>query len=228
MPGKIQSQIFSPQVEVAFGGGINISYFDIGGGTPGVTLWNTLLYQWDEHWKAGYRIGFYNVVGTDEGTDYFGRGLAYDSYLYELSGRVEYLFFFSSSWKSIWKQKINPMLPYGGTWKRKIKPFLYAGGGILHHRPFVYLYPTGDGLDENPDYASIKTSLNAGFGVYYYLNRFVAIAFEAGSNFPFFNYIEGFEQEEFPDKMDMFHTFGVRVIWSHSSGAKKFGGRKYR
>ena len=226
-PDKGFSQIFSPQVEVSFGTGINISYFDIGGGSPGLSLWNTFMYQWDEHWKAGYRIGFYNVVGSDEGTEYFARGLAYNSNVYEFSGRAEYLFFFSSSWKSIWKQKINPMLPYGGTWKRKIKPFLFAGGGILQYRPYVYAYPTGQGLDENPDYASIKGSLNAGFGVYYFINRYLAISLEAGTNFPFYNYIEGYGQEEFTDKMDVFHTFGARIIWSQSSGAKKFGGRKY-
>jgi len=221
--------MFSPQVEVSFGSGINLSYFDIGGGTPGLSIWNSVVYQWDEHWKAGYKIGIHNVVGTDEGTDLFGRGLAYNSNLYEFSGRVEYVFFFSTSWKSIWKQKINPMLPYGGTWKRKIKPFIYAGGGILHYLPYVYIYPTGDGVDENPAYARVVPNINGGFGVYYFINRFWSIALEAQSNFPFFNYIEGYLHEEYPDSRDMFHSLGIRVNWSHSSGIRnQHGGRRTR
>ena len=92
---SVYSQLFSPQVEVSFRAGMNISYFDIGGGTPGLSVLNSVLYQWDEHWKAGYKIGVHNVVGTDEGSDLFGRGLAYNSNLYEFSGRVEYIFFFS-------------------------------------------------------------------------------------------------------------------------------------
>jgi hypothetical protein len=211
------SQIFKPQIDISLGGGINTSYFDVGGGTPGLSVVSTTMYHWTEHWKAGMFFGAHNVRGTDEGTPFLGRGLAYDSYLYEFSGRVEYIFYYASSWKKKWKQKINPMLPYGGTWKRKVKPFLTAGGGILHYKPYVYYYVIDEGLDENPAYATIAPVFNTGAGIYYYANRYFSIAFDAKINLPIFNYFEGYVPDEIEDEWDFFAVFTIRFIWSQSA-----------
>lgn len=208
------AQMFKPQVDFSFGVGGNVSYFSIGNGTPGLSLSTNTFYQWNSHWKAGANIGVHNVVGTDEGTANYGRGLAYDSYIYEFSGRVEYLFYFSSSWNSRWKQKINPMLPYGGTWKRRIKPFLFAGAGMIHYKPYTYTYPNNAPLDENPPYPSLAALLKGGFGVYYFLNRFVSFSLEAGTNLPLSRYTEHIESELIEKGWDMFHVISVRFIFS--------------
>ena len=214
LPSTLFSQMFTPQIDVSFGGGLNVSYFDIGSGSPGYSLWNSTLYQWSEHWKAGYKLGMHHVTGTDEGTDNFVLGLAYRGNLYEFSGRVEYILYFASSWKSIWKQKINPMLPFGGTWKRKIKPFLYAGAGILQYVPYAYYYATGVGAVENGGDAYVTSVVNGGFGIYYYVNRYFSMTLEAGSNFPFFDYMGDYLDEEHTNSMDMFHTVSFRITWT--------------
>lgn len=210
------SQMFKPQLDVSLGGGINLSYFDVGGGTPGLSLTSSTSYHWTEHWRAGMVFGVHNVKGTDEGTPMLGRGLAYDSYLYEFSASVEYLFYYSSSWTSKWKQKINPMLPYGGTWKRKIKPFLSASAGIIQYKPYVYYYVTEGGLDENPAYAKVAPVFSGGAGLYYFANRYLSIALDAKLNLPLFNYFEGYVPEEIEDTFDMFVVLGIRIIWSLS------------
>ncbi len=211
------SQMFKPQIDVSLGGGLNLSFFDVGGGTPGLTLTSSTMYHWTEHWKAGMIFGVHNVKGTDEGTRYLGRGLAYNSYVYEFSVNVEYLFYYSSSWTSKWKQKINPMLPYGGTWKRKVKPFLTAGAGIVQYKPYVYYYVTDGGLGENPAYAKVAPMFNAGAGLYYFVNRYLSIALDAKVNLPVFNYFEGYVPDEIEDKIDFFAVFGIRIIWSLSA-----------
>lgn len=216
LTGTGYSQMFKPQIDVSLGGGINTSYFDVGGGTPGLTLTSSTMFHWTEHWKAGMFFGVHNVKGTDEGTPYLGRGLAYDSYMYEFSARVEYLFYYSPSWTSRYKQKINPMLPYGGTWKRKVKPFLTAGAGILQYQPYVYYYVTENGLDENPDYPSVSPVFNTGAGLYYFTNRYLSIALDAKINMPLFNYFEGYVPDEIEDKWDFFAVFTIRFIWSMS------------
>lgn len=218
MTGTGFSQIFKPQVDISLGGGLNLSYFDVGGGTPGLSLTSSTMYHWTDHWKAGLFFGVHHVKGTDEGTPMLGRGLAYDSNLYEFSGRVEYILYFSSSWKSKWKQKVNPMLPYGGTWKRKVKPFLFAGAGVVQYRPYVYYYPTSGGLDENPALASVAAIINGGFGVYYYVNRYFSISLDGKINLPLFNYFEDFKTEDIENTMDLFYVIGIRFIWSMSAG----------
>jgi hypothetical protein len=211
------SQMFKPQIDVSLGGGMNLSFFDVGGGSPGLILTSSTMYHWTEHWKAGMVFGVHNARGTDEGTRYLGRGLAFNSHLYEFSLNVEYLFYYSSSWTSKWKQKINPMLPYGGTWKRKIKPFLTAGAGIVQYKPYVYYYVTDGGLDENPAYAKVAPVFNGGAGLYYFANRYLSIALDAKVYLPLFNYFEGYVPEEIEDKLDVFAVFGIRIIWSLSA-----------
>lgn len=211
------SQIFKPQIDFSLGGGMNLSYFDVGGGTPGLTLTSSTMYHWTEHWKAGVFFGVHNVRGTDEGTPMLGRGLAFDSYFYEFSGRVEYIFYYSPSWKSKYKQKINPMLPYGGTWKRKVKPFLTAGAGIIQSKPFVYYYVTEGGLDENPDYPTVAPVFNLGAGLYYFANRYLSVALDAKVNLPLYNYFDGYVPDEIEDKLDLFAVLSLRFIWSMSA-----------
>ena len=65
LTGEAYSQMFKPQIDIALGGGINTSYFDVGGGTPGLSLVSTTMYHWTEHWKAGMFFAAHNVKGTD-------------------------------------------------------------------------------------------------------------------------------------------------------------------
>jgi hypothetical protein len=217
IPQKGLAQIFKPQIDIAIGGGFNAAYFDIGGGTPGYSLYSSTMYHWTEHWETGLFFGVHRLKGTDEGTPELGRGLAFDSNLYEFSGRVEYLFYYSSSWKKKYKQKINPMLPYGGTWKRKIKPFLFAGGGVLQYKPYVYNYVTERGIDENPGLSKVAPIVNGGFGVHYYMNRYFSVSVEFKANFPIFNYTEHVTIEEIDNKWDIFYLAGIRFVWSLSA-----------
>jgi hypothetical protein len=179
---------------------------------------STTTYHWNEHWQAGMFFGMHNVRGTDEGTPFLGRGLAYNSYIYEFSGRVDYIFYYTPSWTSKYKQKINPMLPYGGTWKRKIKPFLTAGAGVIQYKPYVYYYVNEAGLSENPAYAQVEPVFNLGTGLIYFVNRYFSIALDAKINLPLFNYFEGFVPDEIEDTMDFFAVFGIRIIWSQTAG----------
>jgi len=222
--GPVFSQTFYPQINISLGGGGNISYFGIGGGSPSLSLVTSSMYQWNDHWKAGINIAYHRVVGTDEGTAHFVRGLAYNSSFYELSGRTEYIIYFSSFRVRKWKQRLNPQLPYGGTWKRNIKPFIYAGGGLLHYLPYLYNYSTETGIDENPGIASITAVVNAGLGIYYHIGPFLALSLEAGSNLPFFDYTSVLPDVEFFNKVDTYHHVALRLIWKQPVGFSVFHG----
>lgn len=211
----IYSQNFTPQIDISLGGGVNMSYFDIGSGSPGYSVSASTMYQWSDHWKAGIQLDMHNVVGTDEGTAFFSRGLAYNSYIFEFTGRAEYIFYLSTSWKSKWKQKLNSRLPYGGTWKRRVKPFLYAGAGVSRYTPYIYSYSTGVEVDGPSGESQFTPVINGGFGLYITINRSWNTAIEAGTNFPFFDYSSGYREIGDPNTADMIHYLGIRLTYNH-------------
>ena len=99
----VYGQNYVRQIHISAGGGINLSFFDIGGGSPGLSFTGSGLFMWDEHWKAGIHFGYHQVEGSDEGTAEFARGLAYKSEMYEISARGEYLMFFGYRGGAKWK-----------------------------------------------------------------------------------------------------------------------------
>jgi hypothetical protein len=222
-------QSFVRQIHISAGGGVNASFFDIGAGSPGLSLSASSLYMWDEHWKAGFHFGYHQVKGTDEGSANFARGLAYDSELYEYSVRGEYLIFFGYSGGAKWKLSQNSSLHYRGSWKSIIRPFICLGAGALRYHPNLYYYPTGEPLDENPEFPTWTSIINAGMGIYFFITPYWTVALEIGSNFPIFDYTKIYNSEAFSDSRDMFHTVGLRITRNQNVGTvKRHGGQKRR
>jgi hypothetical protein len=218
LTNSVFSQSLVRQIHISVGGGVNSSFFDIGAGSPGLSLSASSLFLWTEHWKAGIHFGYHQVEGTDEGSAQFGRGLAYNSELYEYSVRGEYLVFFGHTGGAKWKLSQNSSLHYRGSWKSRIKPFLYAGAGALRYHPYLYYYPTGEPLDENPEFPDWTSIINAGMGIYFYITPYWTVALEIGSNFPFFDYTKNYNFDEFSNSLDMFHNLGIRFTRNQNVG----------
>jgi hypothetical protein len=222
-------QSFVRQIHISVGGGVNASFFDIGAASPGLSLSASSLFMWDVHWKAGIHFGYHQVKGTDEGSANFARGLAYNSELYEFSARGEYLIFFGYTGGAKWKLSQNSSLHYRGSWKSRIKPFLFVGAGALRYQPYVYYYPTGEPLDENPEFPTWTSIINAGMGIYFFITPYWTVAVEIGSSFPVFDYTKTYTSEEFSDSWDRFHTVGLRFTRNQNVGTvKRHGGQKRR
>jgi hypothetical protein len=229
LPNPVRGQSFVHQIHITAGGGVNSSFFDIGAGSPGLSLWATSQYMWDEHWKAGFHFGYHEVKGTDEGTANFGRGLAYESEIYEFSVRGEYLIFFSFRGGAKWKLSQNSYLYYRGVWQRRFKPFVFAGAGALHYTPFLYSYFDGRPLDENQNIPYWAPIMNAGFGIYFFITPYWTVGLEIGSNFPFFDYTRDYPDYGFSNKVDMWHQIGIKITRNQNVGTvKRHGDQKRR
>lgn len=224
-----EGQRYFRQIHISAGGGLNLSFFDIGGGSPAPSYSGSALFMWDEHWKAGIHFGYHQVEGSDEGTAEFGRGLAYKSEMYEISARGEYLIFFGYRGGAKWKLSQNSALHYRGTWKSMFRPFISAGAGALRYQPYLYHYPDGSPLDENPEVPDWTTILNAGMGMYFFITPYWTVALEIGTSFPFFDYTKTVQDVEFSRSLDMFHSLGIRITRNQNVGTvRRHGDQKRR
>ncbi|MCK5136470.1 MAG: hypothetical protein KAR19_11830 [Bacteroidales bacterium] len=99
---------FTPCVYIEAGTGINLSYFDVGGGSPGVSIQGGVLYDLDPNWRLGANIGVHRTMGTDTGTSEAARGYAFRGNLNEITAKGVYLFRFKPYPAKKWKTKLEP------------------------------------------------------------------------------------------------------------------------
>lgn len=203
------SQSFQSQLRLSFGGGIIISDFDISGGSPGLSLTGAANYQWTKNLRAGINLGYHKVVGSDDGTSDSDGGYSFDSQLFEVTGRFEYVFTFAE----------YPIKK----WSQILYPFLYSGAGILQVQSDLYDNSTGSRANTGPDYITVTPVLSAGAGIYIKINSLWHLCFEGGTNFSFSDSLESYSSEALSSSKDNYHCFIIRLIWSEPLGFARGG-----
>ncbi len=178
------------------GGGMNLSYFDVGGGSPGVSFQGSVLFDVHPSWRLGATMGFHRTNGTDEGTPNAGREYEYKSNLKELSVRVQYVVQLNGNSRK--RQK------------RKLEPKAYLGVGILqvqaiHNRQLS--------AQENAGNFSIAPILSAGLALAYAIQNDLWLSFEGGSNISTSDFLEGYTNVMHSTSTDMFHTIMLKVVY---------------
>ena len=187
---------YIPRIYIETGPGINLSYFDVGGGSPGLSIQGSVLYDIDSSWRLGVTMGFHRTRGTDEGTPNAGRMYAYRSNLNELSVKGVYIPAFN---------------PYPITrWKTKFEPRAFAAIGILQIQPKPNEVLANNSSD---DYLSITPFLGIGIGLAYQIRRDLSLLFEGGSNLALSDYLEGYTNRQYSNSFDMFHALLVKLVY---------------
>ncbi len=187
---------FKPGTYIEAGAGVNLSYFDIGGGSPGATFQGSVLFDLHPNWRLGGVVGFHRTQGKDEGTSNAGREYSYRSNLNELSVRGQYVVRF---------KRYPPK-----KWKRKLEPRIYAGLGILMIQTIHNQQLSNNGTAES---LSIAPVFSGGIGLSYLLQDDLWLVLEGGTNLSTSDYLEGYSSESNSRSTDMFHTILAKIMY---------------
>ena len=178
------------------GSGLNLSYFDVGGGSPGVSFQGGVMFDMHHSWRLGANVGFHRTQGKDEGTPNAGREYVYRSNLKELSVRGQYVVKF---------KRYPPK-----KWKRKLEPKAYAGIGILQVQP---IHNSQLSAKENAGDFSIAPVFSAGLALAYAIQDDLYLLFEGGTNLSTSDFLEGYTNVLHSSSADMFHTIMFKVVY---------------
>lgn len=178
------------------GSGLNLSYFDVGGGSPGVSIQGGVQFELQPSWRLGANVGFHRTHGMDEGTPNAGREYVYKSNLKELSVRGQYVVKF---------KRFPPK-----KWKRKLEPKAYAGVGILQVQPIQNQQLSAK---ENAGDFSIAPLFSGGLALAYAIQNDLYLMFEGGTNLSTSDFLEGYTNVLHSTSADMFHTFMLKVVY---------------
>jgi len=194
---------FIPEFILGWGPGINASYFDIGGGSPGISLSASGHYRWTNNYMAGISLNYHLSNGTDEGTVNSDRGYNYTSNLFETTARLTYLFTF----KPLPEKR----------WKKLIMPYIFAGAGCL-----VFFSEPGEypGQKISSEYSHLAFIMNGGIGLHYKLNDYWSVGMEACLNLPFSDYLEGYSSQK-SEFNDTYHNTFIKIIYTIPRITKK-------
>lgn len=178
------------------GSGINLSYFDIGGGSPGISFQGSALFALHPSWRLGANVGLHHTNGSDEGTPNAARGYEYRSNLMEISVKGVYVVRF---------KRYPPK-----KWKRKLEPRVFATLGLLQvqsiHNRQLFASSDDPGLPIVPVFSG-------GVGLAYILNDDLSLILEAGSNLSTSDFLEGYTNVLNSTSSDMFHTLLLKFIF---------------
>ena len=195
-------KFFNPELRLEGGPGLNLSYFDIGGGNPGYSFSVGANYRWAKNWMAGLHLMIGQANGTDEGTENSLRNYAYSSTLLEVVPRVTFLI----PVKEVVRiDKPSPFTRRGPSFS----PYLYAGPGFMYFNPV----PKNDLVDDILEgFSQIAAVFTGGFGVFYNIGDYWSVGVEAGLNFSTSDYLEGFTFKTSTSN-DMYYTALVKVVY---------------
>ncbi len=187
---------FFPRVHIEAGTGVNLAFFDVGGGSPGLSLQGGVLYDLNPHWRLGVNIGTHRARGTDAGTPDATRGYEFRSNLNEISAKGVYVFRF----------KHYPIKK----WKTKLEPRAFVSLGILQFiaKPNDQLASLGNG-----DYLPVAPLLAGGIGFAYHMERDLSLLIEGGCNGSSSDYLEGLANSGDLPLPDFFLTILIKFIY---------------
>ena len=187
---------FIRRTYIETGGGINLSYFDVGGGSPGLSIGGSVLFDLHPQWRLGPNVGFHRTSGIDEGTPNANREYAYRSNLNEISIKGVFVIRF----------KQYPLKK----WKRKLEPRIFASMGILQVQSLQNQNLSGNSSD---DKLSIAPVFSIGLGLAYAIKSDFLLALEGASNFSTSDFLEGYTNLNFSTSRDMFHSMLLKIIY---------------
>jgi len=187
---------FIPRAYIEAGIGVNLAYFDVGGGIPGISAQGGVLYDLAANWQLGANIGIHRARGTDAGTSNDSRGYEFRSNINEICAKGVYVIRFK---------------PYPiKKWKTKWEPRIYACLGLLQFQPKPNVLLASQG---NGDYLTVAPFFSGGLGIAYYLGRDLSLLFEGGGNTSTSDYLEGFSDPENLSIPDIYLTMLVKFIY---------------
>ena len=189
-------QNFLPRIYIEAGAGTNLAYFDVGGGSAGVSIQAGAMYDLDPSWRLGVNVGFHRTRGTDEGTANESRMYAYRSNLNEISLRGHYVFRF----------KLYPVK----RWKLHLEPRIWAGLGVIQIQPKPNEVLANNSTDQ---YLPVAPLISGGLGLAFTLDRDISLVLEAGSNLTTSDYLEGYTNHNYSDSRDMFHSILLKILY---------------
>jgi hypothetical protein len=187
---------FKPEIYIEAGSGVNLAYFDVGGGSPGMSVQGGVLYDLGPSWKLGAAIGIHRARGTDAGTSEASRGYEFRSNLNEISARGVYVLRFQS-----YPAK---------KWKTRLEPRAYAGLGILQFQPKPNDQMATQG---NGDFLPVSPFISGGLGLGYALDRDISLLLEGGSSISTSDYLEGYSDPGNTFEPDLFFTLLFKFIY---------------
>ncbi|PID92761.1 MAG: hypothetical protein CSA96_01775 [Bacteroidetes bacterium] len=186
-----------PRLLIEGGFGVNLSYFDVGGGTPGPSFQGGASFDLHPNLRLGASVSFHRTRGRDRGTLNEDRNYAYSSNLKEVGIRASYCY------KPPYRSQ-HPVL-------RRFEPRAYAGLGILQIQDIKNSPLTGRTLkDRPPDIAPV---FSLGAGLAFRLNKDLSLAMEGGTNLTTSDYLEGFGSGQFSTSKDLFHSLIVKLSY---------------
>lgn len=178
------------------GSGINLSYFDIGGGSPGLSIQGSVLFDLHPSWRLGANVGLYRTNGRDEGTPNAAREYEYRSNLVDLSVKGVYVVRF---------KRYPPK-----KWKRKLEPRVFATLGILQVHS---IHNQQLSTNNNDTGLPIAPVFSGGVGLAYVVNNDLSLLLEGGSNLSTSDFLEGYTNVLHSTSTDMFHTLMLKFIY---------------
>jgi len=187
---------FIPCAYIEAGTGVNLAYFDVEGGLPGLSTQAGVLYDLAANWRLGANFGIHRARGTDAGTSEASRGYEFRSNINEISAKGVYVVRFK---------------PYPiKKWKTKWEPRIFANLGLLQFQPKPNVLMASQG---NGDYLTVAPFFSGGLGIAYYLGRDLSLLFEGGGNTSTSDFLEGFSDPENPSIPDIYLTILVKFIY---------------
>ena len=187
---------YSPGIYIEAGAGTNLAFFDVGGGSPGLSVQGSVLYDLAPAWRLGANIGIHRARGSDEGTDQAERGYAFRSNLTEIAVKGVYVFRF----------KPRPIKKY----KLKLEPRAFVNLGILqfHVRPNDLLAAQGNG-----ETLPVAAFFSGGIGLAYRVSRELSVLFEAAGNISTSDYLDGYSDPENGPNPDVFCSMLIKFAY---------------
>ena len=193
---------FSPELQLEGGQGLNLSYFDVGGGGLGFSFSAGANYRWARNWMAGLHLMIGQAYGTDDGSKNDIRNYAYSSTLLGVVTKATFLI----PVKDVVRiDKPSPFTRRGPIFS----PYLYAGPGLLYSNPV----PKKDLVNDiHEGFSKIAVLFTGGFGAVYNIDNNWSVGVEAGFNFTTSDYLDGFTYKTSAHN-DMYHTALVMVVY---------------
>lgn len=193
---------FSSELQLEGGPGLNLSYFDIGGGGLGYSFSAGANYRWAKNWMAGLHLIIAQAYGTDEHSKNDIRNYAYSSTFLEVVPRATFLI----PLKEVVRiDETSPFTRRGPIFS----PYLYTGIGFMYFKPF----PKNDLVfDIHEGFSKIAAMFTGGFGAVYNIDFNWSVGVEAGVNFTSSDYLEGFTYKTSTSN-DMYYTALVKVVY---------------
>ena len=187
---------YIPRIYIEAGAGINFSYCDVGGGSPGPSVRAAFLYDLAPEWRLGVNVGFHHLRGTDDGTANEARMYAYRSNLNEISAKGVYVF----------KFKLYPVKK----WKLRLEPRIWSGLGVIQFQPKPNEVLASASRDA---YLPVAPVFSGGAGLAFTFDREMALLLEAGSNLTTSDFLEGYTNHNFSESRDMFHSILLKFVY---------------